>query len=408
MKNRFDVGIVGGGLVGASLACALASGGLRVALLDREDPSAQEDTGYDGRASAIAFGSAQVLKGVGIWPHLVRDASPIWDIRVVDGHVLDGISPLFLHYDHSEIGDDPFGYIVENVKTRTALHQRCDELETLSVFAPVTVTGIEAGVGTAQISLENEDPLDVSVVIAADGKFSTVRGWAGINVAGWAYDQTSIVCTVQHADPHGGVAVELFLPGGPFAMLPMTDNRSNIVWSEKTDLAKAYMALDDDAFLAELRERFGDWLGDVALTGPRFAFPLSLQHASTYVGDRLALIGDAAHSIHPIAGQGLNMGLRDVAALAEVLVDANRLGLDLGAPSVLKEYESWRRFDNVLLAAVTDGLTRLFSNDMPPLRVARDVGLSIVNRTTPVKKLLMRHAMGVVGELPRLIRGDAL
>jgi len=408
MTERFDVCIVGGGMVGANLGCALASAGLAVALLDREEPALQEAPAYDGRASAIAFGSSQVLKGIGVWDHLGPDASPIWDIRVVDGHVLDGISPLFLHYDHRDIGDEPFGYIVENRKTRTALHKRCGELNRLTVMAPVTVEGVEAGPGFSTVRLDNGAAVDAAVVIAADGKFSVLRDWAGIKVTGWRYDQTSIVCTVQHEEPHGGVAVELFLPGGPFAMLPMTHDRSNVVWSESTGLAKAYMDLDDAAFLAELKDRFGDWLGDVSLTGPRFAYPLSLQHAETYIGDRLALVGDAAHAIHPIAGQGLNMGLRDVAALAEVLVDAKRLGLDLGAPTVLRRYETWRRFDNVLLAAVTDGLTRLFSNDVPPLRAARDIGLALVNRTPPVKKLLMRHAMGVVGDLPRLVRGEAL
>ncbi len=408
MTDRVDVGIVGGGMVGAGLACALASAGLRVALIDRETQDSQTATAYDGRASAIAFGSSQVLKGIGVWDHMADDVSPIRDIRVVDGHVLDGISPLFLHYDHTEIGDQPFGYIVENRATRVALHKRCTELETLSVYAPVKVTSVTAGPGFSTIGFEDREPIQAAVVIAADGKFSTLRDWMGIKVTGWRYDQTSIVCTVKHALPHDGVAVELFLPSGPFAMLPMTGDRSNIVWSERSDLARGYAALDDDAFLGELKTRFGDWLGEIELVGPRFAYPLSLQHAETYIGDRFAMVGDAAHAIHPIAGQGLNMGLRDIAAMAEVLVDAKRLGLDLGAPDVLRRYEKWRRFDNVLLAAVTDALTRLFSNDIPPLRLARDIGLALVNKTPPARKFLMRHAMGVVGELPRLIRGEAL
>lgn len=395
-------------MVGAGLACALASAGLSVTLIDREAQDSQTAPSYDGRASAIAHGSAQVLKGIGVWKHLANEASPIWDIRVADGHVLDGVSPLFLHYDHSDIGEDPFGYIVENRATRLALQKRFTELETLTLHAPATVKSVTPGPGFSTIEIDGADPIRAAVVIAADGKFSTLREWMGIKVTGWRYDQTSIVCTVKHALPHGGVAVELFLPGGPFAMLPMTKDRSNIVWSERSDLARGYAALDDEAFLGELRLRFGDWLGDIELAGPRFAHPLSLQHAETYIGDRFAMVGDAAHAIHPIAGQGLNMGLRDIAAMAEVLVDAKRLGLDLGAASVLRRYEEWRRFDNVLLAAVTDGLTRLFSNDNAPLRLARDVGLALVNRTPPAKKFLMRHAMGVVGELPRLIRGEAL
>ena len=214
--QRYDVGIVGGGLVGASLGCALASGGLSVAMLDREEPQSQEEQGYDGRASAIAHGSAQVLKGIGLWPYLADAASPIWDIRVVDGSVLEGVSPLFLHYDHADLGDDPFGFIIENRKTREALHRRCAELNNLTALAPVAATGVEAGPGFSRISLADGAAIEASVVIAADGKFSTLRGWAGIKVAGWSYDQTSIVCTVRHAEPHGGVAVELFLPGGPF------------------------------------------------------------------------------------------------------------------------------------------------------------------------------------------------
>ncbi|RVU36162.1 2-octaprenyl-6-methoxyphenyl hydroxylase [Hwanghaeella grinnelliae] len=408
MTERVDVGIVGGGMVGAGLACALATAGLRVALVDREAQDMQTVPAYDGRASAIAYGSAQVLKGIGVWKHLEADASPIWDIRVVDGHVLDGISPLFLHYDHTDIGDDPFGYIVENRATRVALHKRCTELETLTLHAPVNVTSVQAGPGFSTIEIEDGEPIQAAVVIAADGKFSTLRDWMGIKVTGWRYDQTSIVCTVKHALPHNGVAVELFLPSGPFAMLPMTGDRSNIVWSERSDLARGFAELDDAAFLAELKTRFGDWLGDIELVGPRFTYPLSLQHAETYIGDRFAMVGDAAHAVHPIAGQGLNMGLRDIAAMAEVLVDAKRLGLDLGAASVLRRYEKWRRFDNVLLSAVMDGLTRLFSNDVAPVRLARDIGLAAVNKTPPVKRFLMRHAMGVVGELPRLIRGEAL
>lgn len=408
MVERVDVGIVGGGMVGAGLACALATAGLRVALIDRETPDSQTVAGYDGRASAVAYGSAQVLKGIGVWQHLKGDASPIWDIRVADGHVLDGVSPLFLHYDHLDIGEDPFGYIIENRAIRRALQGRCAELPTLSLHAPVSVTSVQPGPGFSTIAIEGGEDIRAAVVIAADGKFSTLRDRMGIKVTGWRYDQTSIVCTVKHALPHNGVAVELFLPNGPFAMLPMTGDRSNVVWSEQSDLARDIAELDDDAFLGELKTRFGDWVGDIELAGPRFAYPLSLQHAETYIGDRFAMVGDAAHAIHPIAGQGLNMGLRDIAAMAEVLVDAKRLGLDLGQASVLRRYEEWRRFDNVLLAAVTDGLTRLFSNDVAPVRLARDVGLALVNKTPPVKKFLMRHAMGVVGELPRLIKGEAL
>lgn len=407
-SSRVDVAIAGGGMAGLTLAAALGKAGLSVAVIDREKPSSHVAPDYDGRSSAIALGSAQVFRGVDVWPYLQDHAQPIWDIRVVDGHVLRGVSPLFLHYDHADVGDDPFGYIIENRYTRAALHTVIPTLDPVTWLAPDAVTGVDRDAGAATVHLQSGNSVRASLVIAADGKNSALRAEAGIKVTGWDYDQTSIVCTVRHARSHQGTAVELFLPGGPFAMLPMTDDRSNIVWSDHRDRAAEIMALSDEAFLAELSARFGDWLGDIELIGPRFAFPLSLSHAETYIGNRLALLGDAGHAIHPIAGQGLNMGLRDVAALAEVLVDAHRLGMDLGSVEVLRRYERWRRFDNVLLAAVTDGLTRLFSNDVPPLRLARDLGLAAVNRLPPAKKFLMRHAMGVVGELPRLIRGEAL
>ncbi len=224
----------------------------------------------------------------------------------------------------------------------------------------------------------------------------------------WSYPQTGIVCTVHHERPHLGIAVEHFLPAGPFAILPMTGDRSSIVWTERAALAPRMMALGEAEFLAELSHRFGDFLGKLTIVGPRWSYPLSLMHAQNYVGQRLALIGDAAHVIHPIAGQGLNLGLRDVAALAELIVDARRLGLDIGNPDTLARYERWRRFDNTTLAVVTDGLNRLFSNSLAPLAAVRDVGLAIVNRLPPAKRFLMRHAMGMVGDLPRLVRGERL
>lgn len=405
---RTDVVFAGGGMVGLSLAIALARAGLQVVVVDRETPQSVQALDYDGRASAIALGSKRVLEGSGVWQEMAGAASPIWDIRVADGHPLRGVSPLFLHYDHADVGEDPFGWIIENRVTRQALHRVASRTDGLTLLAPATVARIERNPDRALAVLEDGREITASLAIAADGKFSKRREEAGIAVSGWKYDQVSMVATVRHERSHDGVAVELFLPGGPFAMLPMTENRSNIVWSEQKDRADRFMAMDDADFLAELKLRFGEWLGDIELTGPRFAFPLSLQQAARYTDQRFALIGDAAHSIHPIAGQGLNMGLRDVAAFAEVLVDAARLGLDIGSVAVLRDYERRRRFDNVLLAAVTDGLLRLFSNDVPPIRAVRDLGLATVNRLPPVKHFLMRHAMGVVGDLPRLVRGEAL
>lgn len=403
-----DVLIVGGGMAGMTLACALAGAGVSVAILDRSPPEALVATEYDGRASAIAHASAMAYRGIGLWPLLEPHASPIDDIRVADGHPLRGISPLFLHYDHREIGDVPFGYIIENRRLREALASFASTLPGLKLLAPVDLVQLDRDSHRVEAHLADGRTIRAALGIAADGRFSQTRKNAGIPVSSFRYRQTAIVCTVKHERAHRGVAVELFLPGGPFAMLPMTDNRCNVVWSERADLAPAYLALDETRFMDELRQRFGDWLGAIELTGPRFSYPLGVLHAGRYTDERLVLVGDAAHAIHPIAGQGLNLGLRDVAALAELIVDTHRLGLDLAGPQVLDRYERWRRVDNMLLTAVTDGLNRLFSNDIGPIRLARDLGLAGVNRVPPVKRFLMRHAMGVVGDLPRLVRGEAL
>lgn len=405
---RVEVLVIGGGMAGMTLGNALAGAGVETAVVDSSPPDELLESGYDGRASAIAWGSAQVFKGIGLWPLLEPDAGPILDIRVADGTVEGGPSMLFLHYDHTDIGDEPFGYMIENRAIRRALFEKAGTQSTLSVLSPARVAELSRSAGAVLATLEDGRRISARLAVGAEGRGSPTRQSAGIGVSRLDYGQTAIVCTVAHECEHNGVAVEYFLPSGPFAMLPMTRRRMNIVWTERSALTPGFMALDEASFLAELRRRFGDWLGDIELTGPRFTYPLSLQHASRYVDRRLALIGDAAHGIHPIAGQGLNLGLRDVAALAEAIIDARRLGLDIGAADVLGRYERWRRFDSVLLAGVTDALNRLFSNDIPPVRLARDVGLAAVNRLPPLKKFLMRHAMGAVGELPRLVKGEAL
>jgi len=403
-----EVLVIGGGMAGMTLGNALAGAGVAATVVDSSSPDALLDAGYDGRASAIAWGSAQVFKGIGLWPYLEPESGPILDIRVTDGTVGRGPSMLFLHYDHADIGDEPFGYMIENRVTRHGLFEQAKGLDGLELLAPARVASLDRLAGVVEAKLKDGTRIRARLAVGAEGRQSPTRESAGIAVSHLDYSQTAIVCTLAHECEHDGVAVEYFLPSGPFAMLPMTNRRMNIVWTERAELAPGFMALDDAAFLAELRLRFGDWLGDIALTGPRFAYPLSLQHAERYTDRRLALIGDAAHGIHPIAGQGLNLGLRDVAALAEAIIDARRLGLDIGGGDVLGRYERWRRFDTALLAGVTDGLNRLFSNDIPPVRLARDLGLAAVDRLPPLKKFLMRHAMGAVGDLPRLVRGEAL
>ena len=419
MVDDAELLVAGGGLNGLALGIACAGAGLPVILVDRQDLAATTTETYDGRASAIAYGSKLVLDGIGVWADVAAEAEPIREIRVADDE-----SPLFLHYDHRDLAPGtadpaPLGYIVENRVLRRALLARAAALPTLTLLHPRTVAALHATETGAVATLAGGASLACRVVAAADGKDSPLRRAAGIPTVEWRYGQIGIVTTVAHERPHAGIAIEHFLPAGPFAILPMTDEpskdaalprrgRSSIVWTEAAGLVPHLMALPDAEFAAELRARFGDFLGQVEPVGPRFAYPLSLMQAERYVAPRLALIGEAAHVIHPIAGQGLNIGIRDVAALAELLVDARRLGLDIGDALVLERYQRWRRPDAVLLAAVTDGLNRLFSNTIPPVRLARDLGLAAINRVPPLKRVLMRHAMGVLGDRPRLARGEPL
>jgi 2-octaprenyl-6-methoxyphenol hydroxylase len=375
-----------------------------VALVDRQDPRAMQDEAFDGRSSAIAYGSRRVLEGLGVWSAIAPQAEPILEIRVADDN-----APLFLHYDHRDLeGGTPLGYIVENRVLRRALFARARAMPSLLLLAPVAVERAEVSPGGTVAFLSDGRRLAARLVAACEGRDSPLRRAAGIRALEWRYPQTGIVATVRHEKPHRGVAVEHFLPAGPFAILPMTGNRSSIVWTERAALAPRILALDETAFAAELAARFGDFLGVLEPVGPRWSYPLALMLAERTAAPRLALLGEAAHLIHPIAGQGLNLGIRDVAALAELIVDQRRLGLDIGEERLLRRYERWRRFDALLLAAVTDGLNRLFSNAIPPVRLIRDLGLAAVDRLPPLKRFLMRDAMGLTGELPRLARGEAL
>ncbi|MGQ9366379.1 UbiH/UbiF/VisC/COQ6 family ubiquinone biosynthesis hydroxylase [Azospirillum sp. ST 5-10] len=402
-----EVAVLGGGLAGLTMAAALATAGVPVVCIDRDSPEVQGRDDFDIRTTAIAYASMKVLEGAGVWRHMAEDAGPILDIRVADQ-----FSPLFVHYDHRELAVDgspqPFGWILDNKDIRRALFARVRELPGLRHLAPAQAVRIERDRAGARVVLADGRTVRARLVVGADGRRSLARETAGIRLRQWAYDQTAIICTIRHSEPHGGVAVEHFLPTGPFAVLPMTGNRSSIVWSEKSSLAALYLKLPDDQFVAELQRRSGGYLGEIELLTRRQGWPLSVLLAEEFVAPRVALVGEAAHAIHPIAGQGLNLSLRDVAALAEVVVDAWRLGLDVGGPEVLARYQRWRRFDTVLLAAVCDGLVHLFSNDIGPVKLARDLGLAVVNRLPPLKRFFMRHAMGVVGELPRMIRGVPL
>ncbi|QPH55160.1 FAD-dependent monooxygenase [Pontivivens ytuae] len=407
MTPDTDIAIVGGGLNGPALALALASAGFRVTLLDALPPETFADPEFDGRAYAIALGSQRLLQGLGVW-ETVRDRSqPINDIVVSDGRVGFGGSPLHVHFDHREIEEGPFGALIEDRWLRSALADAVTRAG-IETRAPVRVTGQTIHPTHAELALEGGETLSCRLIIGCDGRGSGTAERAGIKRMAWGYGQTSLVCAVEHEQPHEGVAHQMFFPEGPLAILPLPGNRSSIVWTEETERAEAVQAADDESYLAALRPRFGDFLGEIRLAGKRYTYPLGLSLARAWTAERVALAGDAAHGIHPLAGQGLNLGLRDVAALAEVLADAKRRGEDWSRPSVLERYARWRRFDTGGLALATDGLNRLFSNDNPVLRGLRDLGLGAVNAIPAARRGFMREAAGLTGDLPRLMRGRPL
>jgi len=416
--ETFDLAIVGAGLNGSLLALAAGQAGLRTALIDRIPLTSLTETGFDGRTTAVAYTSQRLFEAVGVWGEVTAEAEPILDIRISDaGH--DGrASPLFLHFDHREAAEDgdgsaPMGWIVENRFLRAAMLRRLAACPSVELVAPAEVVETERVPQRATLTLKDGRHLQTRLVASAEGRFGTIREEAGIGARTWSYNQIALVLVARHQRPHGGVAQEKFLPGGPFAILPMRDgpqgeHRSSIVWTERADVARRLLELDDPSFQAEFARRFGNHLGGVSALAPRWSHPLGLVHADRYVDTRLVLVGDAAHGIHPIAGQGYNLGVRDIAALVEVLVDAKRLGLDVGAADTLERYAQWRRADNLTMVAATDLLNRLFSNDIAPLRLMRDVGLAAVNRVPALRRFFLRHAMGMEGDLPKLIRGERL
>ena len=411
-----DVVIVGAGMVGASLALALASGGLEVALVDPQTVEAQTAPTFDGRASAISFAAFRQWRALGLAEALEPKAQRIEQIVVTDGKA-PGVAagpalPAFLRFDAAEIadrtGNEPLGYMLENRDIRAGLGAAALAREGVRVLAPAAVAHVDYGPGRAIATLADGRTLRAPLIVAADGRASPTRRGADIGVVGWNYPQVGVVATVALERDHGGVAYEHFLPSGPFAILPLAGRRASLVWTEGQGAGAALKTAPPELFAFHLRRRFGAFLGNVTATGPRFAYPLSLQLADRWSGPRLALVGDAAHAIHPIAGQGLNLGLKDVAALAEVLVDAARLGEDLGAELVLERYARWRRVDTIAIAAATDLFDRLFSTDHPLVRLARGTGMALVNRLGPARRFFMREAGGATGDLPRLLRGEVV
>lgn len=402
-----DILIVGGGLNGPCLALACAQAGMSSVVLDALPAVTRSDVGFDGRAYALALASVRMLRALGIWDEVGEFAQPILEIKASDGRAGEGAGPFFLHFDHAEIEEGPMGHMLEDRYLRRALLAAIEAEPLITHRASARVLSQDTS-SLAAVTLEGGEVLRGRLLIGADGRRSGVAERAGIKRTGWGYGQTALVCAVNHELPHNGIAHQFFMPGGPLAILPLPGNQSSIVWSESEPRAGALARASDDDFMTALRPVFGSFLGDISLSGQRFSYPLTLSLAQGFVAERLALVGDAAHGVHPISGQGLNLGLRDVCALAEVLADAKRRGEDFSRRDVLDRYQQWRRFDTAGTAITTDTVNRLFSNDNPILRSLRDVGMGVVNSIPDLRRRLIREAAGLNGDLPRLMQGRAL
>ncbi len=408
MNTDTDIAVIGGGLNGPLLALAMASQGHRVTVIDATAQSLRKNAAFDGRSYAVALTSQRLLTGLGLWDQLADNAQPMLEIKVTDGRAGEGPSPFFMHFDHTEIEEGPMGYMVQDRHLRRALIDAMDADDHIKQMSGHAVTGQRAHAAGITLTLDNGKLLTARLAVGADGRASGTAQRAGIKRIAWSYDQTALVCAIEHDLPHHGIAHQFFMPQGPLAILPLPGNVSSIVWSETDKNARAFNALPDADYIDMLRPRFGDFLGDIRLTGKRWTYPLGLSLTPEMVADRVALIGDAAHGVHPIAGQGLNAGMRDIAALAEVLTDATRRGEDIGSVATLARYQEWRRFDNTVLAMATDAFNRLFSNDNPILRIGRDIGMGVIGALPGLRRGAIREAAGLTGELPRLMQGKPL
>lgn len=401
--TQYDIVIAGGGMVGACLACALGNSPFRIAIVEGRRPQ-DVDVRYedeaDPRVSAITRASQRVFSSLGAWQGMAdRRVSPFREMRVWDAAGSGAI-----HFDSADIAEDTLGYIVENRVIQTALWERMRSFDNVEPICGATVSSLAFETDAVRVGLADGRMIDAKLVVAADGADSRVRSLAGIATYGWSYDQKAVVATVKTERPHRETAWQRFLPDGPLAFLPLKDGCCSIVWSTAPERADQLVRLDEADFLAQLQYAFGNALGRMEHAGPRLALPLRLQHATDYVKPRLALVGDAAHTIHPLAGQGVNLGLLDAATLAEVLLDAGAAKRDIGAYHVLRRYERWRKGDNLTMMAAMDGFKRLFGSRIPPVQWARNLGLGLTDAMPAAKRLIMRHAMGLEGDLPRLAR----
>lgn len=408
-KTHFDVVIAGAGYAGLAMALALKTSlpEMRVAIVDPRDP---REASNDQRSSAIAASGRNLFQALGLWDEMVSAAQPINEMIVTDSETGDAVRPVFLTFEGSRNEADPFAHMVPNQTMVRAL-AKAGEQHGLHFLAPDRVTHFSKTATGQRLTLDSNEIIETRLLIAADGVRSALRDLSGIKTVGWKYGQSAIVCTIGHTEPHLGRAWEHFLPAGPFAILPLPADgdlhRSSLVWTEADADAQRLVKGDEFTFRMELERRIGNELGTLSVLSPRQCFPLGLMVARDFVKPHFALLGDAAHGIHPIAGQGLNLGLRDVAALSETIIDAARLGLDFGAEDVLKTYERWRRADTVQMAATTDILNRLFSNNLPPIRLARTIGLGLVDRMPGLKKRFIGEAAGFTSQ-PKLLRGELI
>lgn len=408
MTKASDILIVGGGLNGPALALALAQTGHSVTVIDTLPETLRMKATFDGRAYALALASQRLLDAIEVWDRVAEHAQPLLEIKVTDGHAGAGPSPFFMHFDHAEIEEGPMGYMVEDRHLRRAFLDAMTQEQRITQLSGKTVVSQKTDMAGVTLALDDGSTVSGQLVVGCDGRRSGTAARAGIKRSGWDYGQTALVCAIQHDLPHHGVAHQFFMPPGPLAILPLTGNRSSIVWSEHTETAQRINAMPETDYLQVLRPRFGDFLGDIRLQGDRFTYPLNLTIANSFISDHLALVGDAAHGMHPIAGQGLNAGLRDVGALAEVLTLAGRRGEDIASTLVLERYQEWRRFDTAALAMATDVFNRMFSNDNPILRMGRDIGMGLVGSLPGLRRSFVREAAGLTGDLPKLLQGRAI
>ncbi|MEM1361585.1 MAG: UbiH/UbiF/VisC/COQ6 family ubiquinone biosynthesis hydroxylase [Pseudomonadota bacterium] len=406
--NSTRILIVGGGLTGTALALGLARAGHEVALIDAQPRQKRAADSFDGRSYALAFASMRMLMALGLWEALAPNAQEILGVRVSDGRVDRGPGPFVMEFDAAELEEGPLGAMVEDRFLRQALLNAITDTPGITEYDGVTVQDQKTDETGVEITLSNGQHLSGVLLVGADGRGGGVATRAGITRQVIDYNQMALVCAISHERPHHGIAHQYFLPPGPLAILPLTGNRVSIVWSERRALAKKIQTLGDREYLQVLRPRFGDFLGRIELAGKRYAYPLNRSLARSFVAPRVALVGDAVRGVHPIAGQGLNASLRDVAALAEVLIDAERRGEDIASPIVLERYQTWRRADSTTLATATDGFNRLFSNDSTLLRLGRGIALAAVGNTPMLRRAFMREAAGLNGDLPRLLKGEHL